>query len=124
MPRSTSAGTLGLQILDNESLVARYGSVPFARVGQHWAELLQEHIEHSFLVPAETILEAVGMSNYVSTPSNEAHVPLELPALTSGGGVPPLPIELPPGLPAARPTAGVAELMFEVETESRTPTAQ
>ncbi len=118
-------GSATLQVLDNESLVSRFGSVPFNRVGQHWAGLIQEHIEESFLGPAEAILEAaqatsIGMA---STPL-EATLPLEVPTLVGGGAPSPPAPEYPPVLPAARAESGVAELMFEVVNEARPPASQ
>jgi len=117
-------GNATLQVLDNESLVSRFGSVPFNRVGQHWAGLIQEHIEQSFLGPAEAILEAAQATSIGMASPLEESLPLEVPTLVGGGAPSPAPPGFPPVLPAARAEPSVAELMFEVVNEARPPASQ
>jgi len=117
--------TITLQVLDNESLVSRFGHIAFANVGRHWADVLREHIEHSFLGPAESILDAAHASAFVSTPSIEAPAATEIAAVEAPtlGPAAPSPA-FPPALPAASPGSMTAELMFEVVPDSRPPLPQ
>jgi hypothetical protein len=111
-------GLASLRTLDNESLVASQGSLSFSHVAAHWADVVQEHIETSFLGPVETMLEEARLARSAHlVPMNQ--IPeSELPAL----GIieppqAPAPIsELPPILPAAR--GGEVELTFEIVRDS------
>jgi hypothetical protein len=102
-------GLASLRILDNESLVPQAGALAFGRVAHHWADLLLEHIESSFLVPVEAMLDAARSQSLV--PMNEIPA-AELPAL--GLTPPPVapPSDLPPGLPAVQ--AAEVEVTFEI----------
>ena len=115
-------GLATLQTLDNESLVRTQGRMAFQRVGQHWASVIEEHIERSFLAPVEALLDAAQLSRTTEiAPMNR--IPAgEMPAL---GVVPavPMPVpEMPPVLPAASAELPQAELTFEVVGEARPPT--
>lgn len=116
-------GVATLQTLDNESLVATCGSLAFSRIADHWASVIEEHIERSFLAPTEAILNAAELSSAgVAAPF--AHEEVESPALT----VVPSPSapepELPVPIPAVRGAAAEAELTFEVDSKARPPSPQ
>ncbi len=111
-------GYATLQTLDNESLVKGQARLPFARISEHWANVIEDHIERSFLVPAEALLETARLDRASrATPMNEVTLP-EVPI----GTPPPAPVPpdaFPPILPAA-PGAEV-ELTFEVVDGARPP---
>jgi len=116
-------GVATLQTLDNESLVSTCGSLAFTRIADHWASVIEEHIERSFLAPTEAILAATELSTGgVSSPL--AHEEVAQPEL----GVIPAPQtpepELPVPMPALRASGAEAELTFEVETKANPPSAQ
>jgi len=113
-------GQARLTILDNESLARGAGGRSFAGVPRHWADLIREHIETAFVAPVEAMIEAVQLAH-----AAELVAMSQLPdaAATPLGIVPPappLPVGLPPILPAARGGAE-AELTFEVDAEVRPP---
>jgi hypothetical protein len=114
-----------LRTLDNEALVTSQGSLPFAHVARHWADLIEEHIESAFLAPSEALLEAASLAHAVHmVPMNQLP---EIPALGIGAPptAPPLPHEFPPLLPAASARgAGEVELTFEIVPEVRPPEAR
>jgi hypothetical protein len=117
-------GFATLQTLDNESLVATQGRLAISRLSEHWAAVIEEHIERSFLAPAEAVLEAVEMSEVARlgpmNPASEVTVPA-LEVVPSG----PLPMPaMPPALPAAAARGPEVELTFEVDPEARPPAAQ
>jgi len=111
-----------LQVLDNESLIPQFGHSAFSKVGRHWAEVLEDHIESAFLAPAEALIGAAQMSQLARAvsliePGSSVTSPLSV--------VPPTPPsipELPPILPAASSRAGEVELTFEVESVPRPAT--
>jgi len=116
-------GLATLQTLDNESLVSSCGSLAFSRIADHWAALLADHIERSFLAPTEAILNATQL----------ADSPLAVPGLGEDVGAPELevvppvravPPDLPPPMPAVRAGPAEAELTFEVDSEARPPAAR
>ncbi len=118
-------GLATLRTLDNESLVETQSRVPFCRISQHWASLIEDHIEQSFLAPVESMLAATEMNaELVAGPINrlpaaEESTPLNL--------VPPSPATapaLPPVLPPAAGSDAEVELTFEVESGPRPPAAQ
>jgi hypothetical protein len=119
-------GSASLRTLDNESLVPSHGRLPFGRVSAHWADLIQNHIESSFIAPAEALLEAAQLSRAVQVPPMNRIPQSELSAL---GILPPpavpLPLsELPPLLPAAPGQLGrEVELTFEIVQAARPPEA-
>ena len=106
-------GLASLQTLDNESLIGRQGRLPFRRVTEHWADVIETHIEKSFLAPAEAILETVQLSPR-SVPIAES-TPVEMPAIVVGPVPLPASPEIPPILPAAHGAASEVELTFEIE---------
>jgi hypothetical protein len=117
-------GFATLQTLDNESLVATQGKLVFSRLSEHWAEVIEEHIERSFLAPAEALLDTIELSDAVRAgPMNRVAEP-EVPALeVVVPGPMPAPA-MPPVLPAVSVRGPDVELTFEVESEARPPAAQ
>ena len=116
-------GVATLQTLDNESLVSSCGRLAFSRIAEHWAAVIEEHIERSFLMPTEAILNATELSPTGIT------VPAAPPELESTGlGVVPAPAapepQIPVPLPAARADVGEVELTFEVDSKAHPPAAQ
>lgn len=116
-------GLASLQTLDNESLVPGGGSLAFTRIADHWASVIADHIERSFLAPTEAILNATQL----------AESPLAVPLLEEEVGtaelevVPPVRApapDLPPPMPAAQGLRGEVELTFEVDGEARPPAAR
>jgi hypothetical protein len=114
-------GSATLEVLDNEQLVPTFGDRAFSSVGQHWAELVQLHLEHAILAPAEALLASV----MLSPPGPE----LGVPPMIVGDGValperfpasPPPGPELPPPLPVASRGAE-AELTIEVVSDRGVP---
>jgi len=113
-------GSATLQVLDNETLLTKFGHRAFREVGRHWAHLLEDHIESSFLAPAESLLGAARLSELAQT----------APLTVDAGAIPvafapaaPQPIpDIPPLLPAAQAGFPEAELTFEVIPEARPPT--
>ena len=112
-----------LQILDNESLVESCGAIAFSRVADHWASVIQEHIEHSYLAPTEAILNAAQI----------ASEPLSMETAVEGPATPALEVvspvhgptpEVPVPLPALHADANEVELTFEVDGKARPPAAQ
>ena len=116
-------GVATLQTLDNESLVRTCGTLAFSRIADHWASVIEDHIERSFLAPTEAILSAAQLSPATLTvPEGPASV--ETPELVV---VPPARApepELPAPMPALRASLEDVELTFEVEGEARPPAAQ
>ncbi len=116
-------GVATLQTLDNESLVATCGSLAFSRIAEHWASVIEEHIERSFLAPTEAILSAVQASP-PEFPNSASAVGMETPGLeVVSPSRTPAP-ELPAPMPALRSHPDDVELTFEVDGEARPPTTQ
>ncbi len=116
-------GVATLQTLDNESLVSTCGTLAFSRIAEHWASVIEEHIERSFLAPTEAILNAAQLSpDTLSVPIT----PVEVEA--SGIEVAPparTPVpDMPAPMPALRSRSDDVELTFEVDGEARPPTTQ
>jgi hypothetical protein len=111
-------GQARLTVLDNETLVRSAGSLTFAGVPRHWAKLLTEHIESSFMAPVESMIEAIQFTRAAEVIA-QAAAP-EIPALEVVPPPPAVPTDLPPILPAA---GAEAELTFEVDAEARPPPA-
>jgi hypothetical protein len=111
-------GQARLTILDNETLARSPGPLAFAGVPRHWAKLLTDHIESSFVTPAESMIEALQFSHAAEMMPLSSVAPAEVPALEVVPPPPGVPAELPPILPAAE-----AELTFEVDAEVRPPPA-
>jgi hypothetical protein len=119
-------GFATLQTLDNESLTSTQSAIPFSRISQHWASVIEEHIERSFLAPAEALLEAAQLSRAAHLIPMNRIPEVETPTieLAPPGPSPPQTPELPPALPALRAEGPEVELTFEVDGEVRPPTAQ
>jgi len=109
-------GAASLRTLDNETLIASHGREAFNRVSTHWAGIIQDHIESSFIAPAEAILDAAQLTRAAYAPPinriPEAELsnllPVEIPAPN------PTP-ELEPLLPSARSSPGAeVELTLEI----------
>ena len=116
-------GVATLQTLDNESLVSTCGALAFSRIAEHWASVIEEHIERSFLAPTEAILNAV-QSSATTLPAPASEIGVDTPALDV---VPPARTptpEMPTPLPALRAHSDDVELTFEVDGEARPPTTQ
>lgn len=115
------SGHASIQTLDNESLVRSQGGLAFSHVTRHWADVIERHIETSFVAPVEAMIEAVQLTRSAfEGPMNripEAEVPALgiVPPPTPGGP------EFPPLLPAALGRGAEVELTFEVEAEARPP---
>ncbi len=118
-------GAASLRTLDNETLIASHGREAFGHVSTHWADIIQNHIESSFIAPAEAILDAARLTRVAySAPMNripEAElstlVPAELPS--------PVPTpELEPLLPSARLSSPAeVEISFEIVRPASPPGA-
>ncbi|HTT15052.1 MAG TPA: hypothetical protein VMG81_04650 [Thermoplasmata archaeon] len=112
-------GSATLQTLDNESLIVAQRGLPFHRVSEHWAGLIEEHIEKSFLAPAEAILDSLPFVRPASPVLADEVPRLEVPPLRIGEPLPPVAPVPPPLLPAAAVGAAVgaaeAELTFEID---------
>ena len=101
-----------LTILDNEILARKNRGLPIAKVSDHWAQLVSNHIEQSFVAPIEAAVEASRLGRELP-PTPETVI---LPALEADAGPirvpspaePPMP--MPPGLDAG----DIAELTIEI----------
>jgi hypothetical protein len=109
-------GQARLTVLDNETLVHRSAELSFAGVPRHWAKLLTDHIESSFVAPVESMIEAIQFTRAAEVLAH-ASAP-EVPSLEVVPPAPAMPTELPPVLPAA---SAEAELTFEVDAGARPP---
>jgi hypothetical protein len=121
-------GLATLQTLDNESLVAVQARLAFNQVAQHWASLIEEHIEKSFLAPVEALLETAELGRIAHELPMNRTVEAEIPAVAGleparPPSPPELPSEFPPPLPAADLRAAEVELTFEIVNEARPPSA-
>ncbi len=116
-------GSASLRTLDNESLIATHGHEAFRRVSVHWADLIQNHIESSFILPAEALLEAAQLNRAAYAPPMNRIPEAELAVLRPLEPPSPEPHpELEPLLPSAR--AGPApevELTFEIVAPAPPP---
>jgi hypothetical protein len=117
-------GLATLTTLDNESLVETQAHAAFSRISQHWASVIQAHIERSFLAPVESMLAATELTEaYLSAPMNRVVSPEATPLVVAPPG-PTLPPDVPPVLPAASGAGTEVELTFEVDDPARPPAAQ
>ena len=116
-------GVATLQTLDNESLVASCGHLAFTRIADHWASVIEEHIERSFLAPTEAILNATELTAG-PVPAPLASGGLETPSLEVVPASRPPEPELPVPLPAVHSEGPEVELTFEVDIKARPPSAQ
>jgi hypothetical protein len=113
------SGHASLSTLDNETLVRTQGRLAFHEVGRHWARVIEQHIETSFVAPVESMVEAVQLTRAATELPMNRIPEAEAPAL---GAVPPAPPpgpDFPPLLPAAAGHGAEVELTFEVEPEAR-----
>jgi hypothetical protein len=117
------SGHATLQTLDNESLLPSQGRRAFAEVTRHWANVIERHIETSFVAPVEAMIEAVQMTRSATEAPMNRIPEAEIPALGVLPPVAPAGPEFPPLLPAASGRGAEVELTFEVEVEARPPTA-
>ncbi len=115
-------GCASLQILDNEALARSEGRLAISRLSQHWANVIEDHIEQSFLAPAEAILEAMQLTRAVNEPPMNRLPAVEIPALGVVPPVPPVLPEIPSTLPGVSLGGVEAELTFEVDAGARPPT--
>ncbi|MGI0139946.1 MAG: hypothetical protein ACREBT_02180 [Thermoplasmata archaeon] len=95
-------GRAMLQVLDNQSLVGPLGGRALTEVVEHWARVIGDHVEHNYIVPAESLLSTMTAS---SAPMS-AEIDLALEQVT-------LPVPTPPMIPL--PVAE-AELTIEAIT--------
>jgi len=116
-------GHATIQTLDNESLARTQGRLAFRDVAHHWAELIEHHIESSFVTPVEAMIEAMQMVRTAVEPPMNRIPDAEVPALDALPPHGPATPGFPPILPAASGRAAEVELTFEVEEESRPPNA-
>ncbi len=112
-------GHATIQTLDNESLRRTLGARSFSEVDRHWAELIERHIETSFVAPVEAMIEAVELTRAASEAPMNRIPENEVPALGNFPPHGPAPPEYPPLLPAAAARGGEVELTFEIEEENR-----
>jgi len=117
-------GSASLRTLDNESLVATHGHEAFNHVSTHWADLIQDHIESSFILPAEALLETAQLHRAAFTAPMNRIPDAELPALRPIEPPAPAPHpELEPLLPSAHGGPGrEVELTFEIDAPAHPPT--
>jgi hypothetical protein len=116
-------GVATLQTLDNESLVRTCGTLAFSRIVDHWASLIEEHIEHSFLAPTEAILNAAQLTHTtLSSPLNEGAVETPEFEVVPPARAPEPSVPVP--MPALQSDLEDVELTFEVDGEARPPSAQ
>jgi hypothetical protein len=114
------AGQARLTVLDNESLAQHPSGLAFSGVARHWAKILTDHIESSFVAPVESMIEAIQFSQLPEISAMAQVAPAEVPALEVVTPSPPQPAELPPILPAA---SAEVELTFEIDVQARPPPA-
>jgi hypothetical protein len=109
-------GLASLQVLDNETLVREARKMPVGRLAAHWAQSIADHVEKSFLAPAEAAVEA-GRVSGLSDPTAVQRIP---PALEPVSPLVPASVPEPPSIdPSDSPPIPVTrspeiELTFEV----------
>lgn len=120
-------GLATLQILDNDSIARREPRMPFARLNAYWGELIAEHIERAFVIPAEAAVEAGRLSAMAQEePMNRLPPTFAQPAAeVADPALPPVRL-LHPGMTPAHAFASRsdAELTFEVDPLPRPPEAR
>ncbi|MCI4317374.1 MAG: hypothetical protein L3J96_02455 [Thermoplasmata archaeon] len=108
-------GVAKIHVLDNEGLRHRDRAIPFNRINAHWSEMIAEHIEHSFVLPAEAAMEAARWAVAGDAePMNRIPVVATIPS-----SLPPPTLPIPPLAPHMGPLHAMlggsdAELTFEV----------
>jgi hypothetical protein len=113
-------GHAKLQVLDNEALVTRGSSMPFRGLNAHWSEVIAQHIERAFIVPAEAALETHRTATALES------LPMPGPVLREPAPPYEPPSPLSPLAPqfSWSPTPGPGaeiELTFEIEGPTRGP---
>ncbi|MCI4335061.1 MAG: hypothetical protein L3K04_05500 [Thermoplasmata archaeon] len=106
-----------LEVLDNESLVAGAAGIPMSQLNRRWADRIIDHLEESFLRPAERMLESARLAQMVESEASRSPPPYGPSGGGPSGPAPPPTLPMPllsAGLPAAS-APGDAELTFEVE---------
>ncbi|MGA8275875.1 MAG: hypothetical protein WB789_08435 [Thermoplasmata archaeon] len=116
-------GSASLRTLDNESLIATHGHEAFNHVSTHWADLIQSHIESSFIFPAEALLEAAQLNRAAYTAPMNRIPASEVPTLRPIEPPSPEPHpEIEPLLPSAHGSPGPeVELTFEIVAPTLPP---
>lgn len=103
-----------VQILDNELLARREPKLAVGRLNARWADLVADHIQRAYVIPAEASVEAARLATLTELEGSARIPPPELTPRTPeeappvGPGFPPMPF-----LPSAAFDAD-AELTFEV----------
>jgi hypothetical protein len=113
-------GAAKLQVLDNESLLAKGRTMPFKDVNVHWGRVIAAYIDRAYIAPSEAVLEDFRLAYVPSV--DIAHRPV----LTEPAPLPmPEPFDLSPLAPraawSAPPAAPDAELTFEIDGGPRGP---
>jgi len=114
-------GAAKLQVLDNESLLAKGRTMPFKDLNAHWARVIAAYIDRAYIAPSEAVLEDFRLS-YVPTVEISPRPRLAEPAPMHV----PEPFEFGPMAPRAAPweappAPGDAELTFEIDGGPRGP---
>jgi hypothetical protein len=110
-----------IQVLDNDALVPIAARIPMAKLNDQWANVVATHIEHSFLLPAEAMLEAsrlaeLAVADHTLTPSGY-RAPGTGPSPPPSGPSVPLPLLSAEGAPTFPRMGEDAELTFVVDGE-------
>ena len=110
-------GAAKLQVLDNESLLAKGRTMPFRDVNTHWGQVIASYIDRAYIAPSEAVLDDFRLS-YVPTVEIAPR-----PRIPEAAPMPaPEPFELGPMAPhAAAWSAPEAELTFEIDGGPRGP---
>ncbi|MGA7923111.1 MAG: hypothetical protein WCA77_03970 [Thermoplasmata archaeon] len=106
-----------LQVLDNEALARREPKLPFRNMNAHWGELISNHIEKAFLIPAEAAVDANRIAVMAEAERLAPVLEDTRPVILNAPSQELPPTTLPPPLvPSAGLGRGIdAELTFEVD---------
>jgi Tubulin/FtsZ family, GTPase domain len=114
-------GAAKLQVLDNESLLAKGRTMPFKDLNAHWARVVAAYIDRVYIAPSEAVLEDFRLS-YIPTVEI---APRLLPPSEPTVAPLPEPFELGPLVPRADwdtpPAAPDAEVTIEIDGGPRGP---
>jgi cell division protein FtsZ len=118
-------GLATLEVLDNEAMARQRPSMPFGGLDRHWAGVVTNHIERTFVLPAEAALEASRRA------SAGSHIPINVERPSPLRPVEPPTPHTPYPIPSVAPMTAFApalmalgddaELTFEVEMPARLP---
>ena len=112
-------GAAKLQVLDNESLLAKGRTMPFKDLNAHWARVIAAYIDRAYIAPSEAVLEDFRLAFVPTVEVAARPLPLAEP------GPVPAPFDLGPLAPRAdwSPPAPLpdAELTFEIDGAPRGP---